>query len=103
MIGRSDIRLRVEAAAYRGRPVSFLIIGPWLQASRMDALPQTRLAAVLSTFGLMFWMAGLLIGAVIARHNLRTNRADRRSAARLLQTESTTSDSGPGPRAIARA
>jgi hypothetical protein len=83
MPGRTDIRLRVEAAAYRGRPVSFAVIGPWSRASRMDALPQTRLAAVLSTFGLMFWMAGLLISAVIARHNLRTDRADRRSAARL--------------------
>jgi hypothetical protein len=83
MPGRSDIRLRVEAAAYRGRPVSFAVIGPWSWASRMDALPVTRLAAILSTFGLMFWMGGLLISAVIARRNLRTDRADRRSAARL--------------------
>jgi Protein kinase domain len=83
MPGRSDIRLRVEAAAYRGRPVSFVIVGPWSRASRIGALPQTRLAAILGTFGLMFWMSGLLVSAVIARHNLRTNRADRRSAARL--------------------
>src|SRR5260370_19626578 len=49
----------------------------------MDPLAQTRLAAILSTFGLLLWMGGLLISAVIARHNLRTDRADRRSAARL--------------------
>src|SRR5262245_17652218 len=27
--GRADIRVRVEAASYRGRAVSFLLIGPW--------------------------------------------------------------------------
>jgi hypothetical protein len=83
MPGRSDIRLRVEAASYRGRPVSFAIIGPWSHASRMDPLPQTRLAAILSTFGLIFWMGGLLLSAIVARRNLQAERADRRSAARL--------------------
>ena len=29
---RPDIRVRIEAAAYRGRPVSFLLIGPWTRA-----------------------------------------------------------------------
>src|SRR5215471_19251485 len=33
----SDLRVRVEAAGYRGHPVSFAIIGPWTPADRIEA------------------------------------------------------------------
>jgi serine/threonine-protein kinase len=81
--GRPDIRVRVEAAAFRGRPVSFQIVGPWTQATRMQAIQRSALqsaAAVLSGTAVI----GLIGGALfLAWYNLRTNRADRRSAARL--------------------
>jgi tRNA A-37 threonylcarbamoyl transferase component Bud32 len=80
---RSDLRVRVEAAAFRGLPVSFVIIGPWTQATRMQPVPRTPAeragAAVTLAFGILL----LLGGAWLARLNVRANRADRRGAARL--------------------
>ena len=81
--GRPDIRLRVEAAAYRGRAVSFILVGPWTVPTRMQALQrplQDRIA-----FGILLTLASvLLIGAILlARHNVRIGRADRRGAMRV--------------------
>jgi hypothetical protein len=79
----SDIRVRVEAASYRGRPVFFKLVGPWTpqqQAADEDAVGPSR-----------FWRiaAGavvcLLFGTTLAlaRGNLRAGRGDRRGAARI--------------------
>ena len=80
---RSEIRVRVEAAAYRGRPVSFLTIGPWSRPGRM--LPLTRSATQTALNAIVIFVTGALVVAamLLARHNLRTNRADKRGAIRL--------------------
>src|SRR4029077_8154171 len=73
-------RLRIEAAAYRGRLVSFYLIGPWTRASRMTPLPQSMVAMTLGAVSALFWLVLLLGAAALARRNVRVNRADRRSA-----------------------
>jgi len=78
-----DLRVRVEAAAYRGRPVSFAVIGPWSQPTRMQVQARSRIDR--------FAFAGetvaailLLTGAVVmARQHIRTRRADVAGATRL--------------------
>jgi hypothetical protein len=80
---RPDTSVRVEAAAYRGRIDSFYLIGPWSRASRMTPLPQDALAAALGAVSTLFWLTGFLAAAALARRNVRVNRADRRTAARL--------------------
>jgi hypothetical protein len=81
--GRADIRVRVEAASYRGRPVSFLLIGPWTVATRM----QTGERSLGDRMGFAILLAlstALLVGALLlARHNVRLGRADRRGATRV--------------------
>jgi hypothetical protein len=78
-----DVGVRIESAAYRGRPVSFEVIGPWTRRERMAAfVPQT--GAVLYNSLLLFLVAiGLGGGLYYARRNLRLGRGDRRGAARL--------------------
>ena len=44
--GRSDLRVRVEAASFRNRLVSFQIVWPWTQPTRMQAAQRTRLQKV---------------------------------------------------------
>ena len=63
--------------------MSFYLIGPWTRASRMTPLPQTRLAMTLGAVSALFWLVLLLAAAALARRNVRVNRADRKSAARL--------------------
>ena len=78
-----DVMLRVEAAAYRGKPVFFNVIGPWTQPERMQPeresiADQIFVALILVTLGGLLVVAGIL-----ARRHIRTNRADRRGASRV--------------------
>jgi serine/threonine-protein kinase len=69
--------LRIEAAAWRGRPSYFRIVGPWTNpASGMQPRPAD-----------LIW-AGVFVvavsgGAMLARRNSRLGRGDRRGAFRL--------------------
>jgi hypothetical protein len=76
--------LQVEAAAYRGRPVTFHIVGPWTPDERAAATPVSPgvrvIGWVLITLNLVI-MAGSVF---YARHNLRLGRGDRRGALRLM-------------------
>jgi serine/threonine-protein kinase len=70
--------LRVEAAAWRGLPVFFRIIGPWTRPERMEAAGANRSVAVLVVIYLALAGSGLLVW-----YNLRTGRGDVRGAAKL--------------------
>jgi predicted Ser/Thr protein kinase len=75
---RPDIPMRIEAAAYRGKPVYFELIGPWTRPERMQ--PNEQSSQVLG----MILLLSLLLGtAVLARRNLRLARGDRRGASRM--------------------
>ncbi len=74
--------LRVEAAALGGRPVAFMLTGPWRKATRMpDDSAGRQNRPVLVLFALAF---SILAGAtMLARANLRRGRGDWRGATRL--------------------
>ncbi|MDP9263679.1 MAG: serine/threonine protein kinase [Acidobacteriota bacterium] len=80
---RPEIPIRIEVAAYRGKPVYFQLIGPMSRPERMQASKPTAAEratqAVIAVFGLL-----LLTGSIIlCRRNLRLGRGDRRGASRL--------------------
>ncbi|HEX9304927.1 MAG TPA: serine/threonine-protein kinase [Thermoanaerobaculia bacterium] len=80
---RADRPLRVEAAAHRGRPVYFELVGPW---SRPPRMPPTESRARFNAFD--FFVASvftvlLVGGALLARRNLRLGRGDPRGAMRV--------------------
>ena len=76
-------RLRVEAAAFRGRPTSMFVLGPWSRPSRMAPVPRTTSQAVLTSLVGLIAVAIMTAALLLARHNVRANRADTRGAARL--------------------
>ncbi len=76
-----DMPLRIEAAAWKGRPVSFELFGPWRQPVRVRPLTpgQSRLAGILSGA-----VSFLLLGAGwLAWRNYRAGRSDVGGAFRL--------------------
>jgi hypothetical protein len=75
--------MRVEAASYQGAPVFFEVIGPWTEPERMQ--PDRTSLADFILIGVLFGILAtlLLAAAVLARHHIRSGRADRRSAWRL--------------------
>ena len=75
---QTGAKLRVEAAVWRGRPVSFRIIGPWTVPSRMVPPNGGNQAAFQVVLYLM-----LLAACLFARYNFRARRVDLRGAARM--------------------
>jgi hypothetical protein len=69
-------KLRVEAAAWRGKPVFFRIIGPWTVPERMPA-PGNTSSQVPSL--IMVYLV-LISACGIAWHNFRAGKSDRRGA-----------------------
>jgi serine/threonine protein kinase len=74
---------RVEAAAYRGKPVYFRVLYPWADPSR-DRAPQSsghqKLANIV---GIMVFAAVLLGSILIVRRNVRQKRGDEVGSWRL--------------------
>jgi serine/threonine-protein kinase len=75
------VTLRVEAASHRGAPVNFQIVGPWARPVRMQAPPVDRATQAVSLVASFVVLPLLVVGgALLARHNLRLGRGDRRGA-----------------------
>jgi serine/threonine-protein kinase len=75
--------MRIEAAAYRGKPVFFQLIGPMTRPERERPYMPTggeRAGQVALLVVLLLLLAG---SAVLARRNLQLGRGDRRGAFRL--------------------
>ena len=80
---RPNIPMRIEAAAYRGKPVYFELIGPWTRPGRMRPYQYTAGEKAFFVFFSVFLVLLLGASAVLARRNLRLGRGDRQGAFRL--------------------
>jgi serine/threonine protein kinase len=75
--------LRVEAAAFQGKPVAFSLIGPWTKPDRM---PSAATPVAEETIVVIFAVVALVIcvgATLLTRRNLIQGRGDRRGALRL--------------------
>ncbi len=77
--------LRVEAAAWHGKPVFFAMIGDWNKPWRMVAAKSAdeKKSRVGQIIGLLILIAMLVGGGMLARRNYRHGRGDREGALRL--------------------
>jgi len=80
---RPDTPMRIEAASYRGKTRLLPVDWP-VDPSRSDAAVSAyhRELAFLGT-SIVLFLSMLLVGAILARRNLRLGRGDRRGASRL--------------------
>ncbi len=76
-----QVQVRLEAAAWRGKPVWLRTIAPWNQAERDEPVPFRGDQAF--AFFVGFVVAAIAVGGVLARHNLRLGRSDARGAVRV--------------------
>jgi predicted Ser/Thr protein kinase len=73
-----SLELRVEAAAWRGRPVYFEVIGPWAQSNRVTAIQRGN--------PMRDWVINIILvaifslGGMLAWRNWRQGRSDRNGA-----------------------
>jgi hypothetical protein len=80
---RPDLPIRVEAAAYRGRPVSFVIVYPWTRPNRQQPFPLTKSQLAAQALSTVLVLGLLLAGVIMARRHLARGRGDRRGATRV--------------------
>jgi serine/threonine-protein kinase len=73
-------KLRIEAAAWRGRPVSFRIIGPWTVPGRMAHADNNSASAIPL---LVAFFIVVIAACILGWHNFRAGKADRQGATRL--------------------
>jgi hypothetical protein len=82
--GNPDLAIRVEAAAFHGRPVHFEIVWPWTKPTRIAGnAPETAAQRAANLAGGLWFMFLLAVGAWLARFNWKAGRGDLRGAARL--------------------
>ncbi len=75
-----DIPIRVEAAAWRGKAVSFRIVQPWTKSGR-DIVPPTNWGGLL--WMIVIWVVLFPAASFFAWRNLQANRGDRAGAVRF--------------------
>jgi serine/threonine-protein kinase len=72
--------LRIEAAAFQGKPVFFRLIGDWTKPPRMQESPEST-AKKASEIMFLLLAVAIMVGAVwLARRNYRQGRGDRQGA-----------------------
>ena len=81
--GWLEQQVRIEAAAYRGRLVFLQLVYPWTEAARMREAPRSRSERIVQPFVATVVLIVLGAAALVARHNLRKGRGDRRGAVRI--------------------
>jgi serine/threonine-protein kinase len=79
---RPDETVRVEAAAYAGRPVFFSVTGQWDHSARGPQTALSRFNALIESIANLVIPGLMVLGAVLARKNLQSGRGDRRGAFR---------------------
>ena len=75
--------VRVEAAAWHGKPVYFQIVGPWTRPERMQAFMLNASVRAFVVVALIVSGLVLAAAALVARYNTRRGRGDRAGALRL--------------------
>src|SRR5262249_3308094 len=75
--------LRIEAAAWQGKPVFFSLTGAWTKPDRMKQEPGTAGKKWGQILGVVLLAALILFSSLLARRNYRHGRGDRDGAARL--------------------
>ncbi len=79
---RQDVPVRVEAAAYNGKPVFFIVVGSWDRSSRGPRAAPSSFTVLIQTIAGFVMPSLMVLGAFLARRNLRLGRGDRRGAFR---------------------
>jgi hypothetical protein len=81
--GHPDILLRIEAASYRGKPIYFDLIYPWVIPDRSVPFSPTRQQKIAEFIVVTLFLGIVISSVLIVRYNLRHKRGDTRGTLRL--------------------
>jgi protein kinase-like protein len=75
--------IRIEAASYRGRPISFRIVAPWNAPEETKSVESGFWARARGLVNSVWFAVALIGAALVASRNVRLGRGDHRTALRL--------------------
>ena len=78
----SDLVFRIEAGAYKGKPITFEIIGPWSRSSRSAPITPSIFDRIVGGLSSLILPGLMVVALVLARKNIKLGRGDRRGAFR---------------------
>jgi hypothetical protein len=82
-IDHAEIPVRIESAAFHGKPVYFSVIFPWDKPSTQTESSATTSGNIINILLTILFFCLLLIALIVARHNLKVGRGDTKGALRL--------------------
>jgi Protein kinase domain len=80
---RPDHTIRIEAAAAGGKPVYFVVAGPWSRSARTVSASPSLFSQIVGGLASIIMPALMVLGAALARINLKAGRGDREGAFRV--------------------
>ncbi|MBI3448924.1 MAG: serine/threonine protein kinase [Acidobacteria bacterium] len=83
--GIPDLPVRIEAAAYHGKPIYFELLHPWTRPARMEAAEIPKGVQIGSVVSVIFLLSALVGAIYFARRNIKSGRDDRKGAFRFAQ------------------
>ncbi len=78
-----DIPIRIEAAAFNGKPVYFRIITPWDEDSIKEGLYGANAFQISAIIGFVFNFLAIFGAIILSYFNLRAGRGDLKGAAKV--------------------
>jgi serine/threonine-protein kinase len=78
-----NVPIRVEAAAWRGRPIYFQVIGPWIEPDSAQPLGQTAGERATQWISIILAIVVVAVAAWLAWRHWTSGRGDLRGASRL--------------------
>jgi serine/threonine-protein kinase len=81
--GAPETSIRIEAAAYRNRPVYFRVVEPWDRPPGTTARGRNFLLRARDVLYTIWWIVVLVIAGLLALRNVRHGRGDHRTALRF--------------------
>jgi len=82
-VDHAEIPVRIEAAAYQGKPVYFQIVAPWDKPLRQEETFSTAPRRAAEVIFILVILSVVVAGVFLARRNLRQGRSDTKGAFKI--------------------
>lgn len=82
-IDHPEIPVRIEAAAFQGKPVYFQIVAPWDKPVRQEETSPTAPVRAAGVLLITLFLCVVAAGVFLARYNLKRGRSDTKGAFKL--------------------
>jgi serine/threonine-protein kinase len=82
-VDHAEIPVRIEAAAYQGKPVYFQIVAPWDKPVRQEETFSSAPYRAAGVILILVFLSVVVAAVFLARHNLRQGRSDAKGAFKI--------------------